>query len=670
MTRTIHLYTPYYLSDDFERQKELDRCLEKNIAVAEVDRIFLMIDDGHTPPFTSDKLTVIPINGRPSYADWLDLTARHSTDAISVLANSDIYLDETAALLPQIFDTSPQALAAISRYEIEGDKVSMHPKPQWSQDVWVIDGRVPVPDAIRRKMEIPLGVPRCDNKIGYVFSVHGYDIFNPCKFVRTFHLHETQLRSYDNHVDKRILGGTAWVHPSETLTTPSKMVFDIWSLKPDPVERIKVNDTIIVKERQGLGTPKRKISNAIVAYDRNWQFPAITEQHAFERMAEDLALRETDGSVIYLAFPWATLIDNLLHNKKNPERTAFFRQKLLSLKPRLAGAQSVITTCQHIHMLRFQELFDEMGVTDIFWSHAVQDQPALPKFPGIALHAFPLYPVQAKDLWKAPAIPKKHLYSFVGAKANQYYLTESRNIIIDDLSKTHTGFITGNDTWHYNKVVYDHQVRGLAKTADNLVDNDASKNFQKILRESVFSLCPSGTGPNSIRLWESIGLGSIPVILADNLALPGNPALWKEAAVFCKEDKASILELPDRLKAIHADPDHLARKRHAMAQIWELYGIDNFVHDIRRLMLERLQAHAGQMPRMAPAATVPVSDAAAPSLTALTTQILLAPDDIAERLKRDRPGIEALLETATESQRAIFTRALEVRDLKSIWETA
>ncbi|SPF81822.1 exostosin domain-containing protein [Pseudoprimorskyibacter insulae] len=659
----IHLYTPYYLSEDHERQKELDRCLEKNIAVAEVDKIFLMIDDGHQPPFTSEKIEILEIKGRPTYVDWLDFTEKYSSSAISVLANSDIYLDKTIKGLEDLFASSTQAFVALSRYEIEGSKSYMHKNPHWSQDVWAIDGAVPVPSAIRKKMDIPLGVPRCDNKIGYVFSVHGYDVFNPCEFVRTYHLHETQMRSYDNHIDKRILGGTAWVYPSKTLTTPSHMVFDCWTLKPEPIERIKVNDTIIVKERQGLGSTKRKPSSAIVAYDHNWQFPAITEQHAFNKMAEKLHLSHDDGSVKYFAFPWATLIDNLLHNKKNPEKTAFLQQKLYAQKANLAGAKTIVTTCQHIHMLRFQSLFNEMGVTDIFWSHAVTGQETLPEFKNINIHPFPLYPVQAKDDWRQPSMKKKHLYSFVGAKANQYYLTEARNIIIEDLSKTHTGYVVGNETWHYNKVVYDHQVRGTEKNADALVDNKASENFKTVLRQSVFSLCPSGTGPNSIRLWESIGLGSIPVILAENLALPGSQELWKEAAVFCKEDKKSILEIPQILKDIHSDAEALQRKRHAMAQIWRLYGIDNFVHDILALMIKRTQEA-----RIAPVAPIVNKESYQErTLNSITSQILLSPEAFKPRLTSDRKLIEGLLAEAKETQKEIFYRALAVRDLSSAW---
>lgn len=677
MKRPLHLYTPYYLSEDFTRQKELDACLKKNLAVEAIDRIFLLVDDGHIPPVTSDKLTIIHTKGRPNYAQWIDMTRQNSGNAISILCNSDIYFDETAQDLQSVFQASDHAFVALTRYEIVGETISMHPNPHWSQDVWAIDGAVTIPDGLLKKLDIPLGVPRCDNKIAYLFSLFGYDIFNPCKFVRTYHLHETQLRSYDSHVDKRILGGTAWVYASEAIETPSRMVFDVWTLQPDPVERVKINNTIVVKEKQGLGTPKRKIDSAIVAYDRNWQFPAITEQHAFERLAEDLHLHSIDNSVKYLAFPWATLLDNLLHNKKDPEKTAFLKQKLLSLKPRLEGAQTVVTVCQHIHMLRFQDLFKEMGVTDIFWSHAVNSQPALPQFPEIALHAFPLFPVQAQGHSSTPPKRKKHLYSFMGAKANQYYLTQSRNIIIEELSKTNTGLITGNDTWHYNKVVYDFQVRGLVDKPDALVDASASNRFREILQTSVFSLCPSGTGPNSIRLWESIGLGAIPVILADDLALPGDPALWQQAAIFCPETREAILELPKKLKALHADGNALKAMRHAMAQIWELYGADNFVYDVRALMLQKTQQNRLQ-PKSAETILKSVgatgdsknSGALPRNLTSLTSEILLNPESATQILTRDRAHVTELITQASDVQKDIFMRALAVRNLKETWNNA
>ncbi|MGR3458064.1 MAG: exostosin domain-containing protein [Pseudooceanicola nanhaiensis] len=215
-------------------------------------------------------------------------------------------------------------------------------------------------------------------------------------------------------------------------------------------------------------------------------------------------------------------------------------------------------------------------------------------------------------------------------------------------------------------MVYDFQVRGLTDKPDALVDDKASDNFKKILRESVFSLCPSGTGPNSIRLWESIGLGSIPVIMADTLALPGKPALWQQAAVFCKEDRASILKLPEVLRKIHADPQALQQKRHAMAQIWKLYGLDNFVHDIRKLILEKSQM-LSQTP--ARATERPATPSSGPlSLNSITTDILLTPEQAKVRLKKDKAAIRQLLAEASATQQGIFSRALETRNLKADWD--
>jgi hypothetical protein len=117
-----------------------------------------------------------------------------------------------------------------------------------------------------------------------------------------------------------------------------------------------------------------------------------------------------------------------------------------------------------------------------------------------------------------------------------------------------------------------------------LVDDKASIEFQDSLRNSTFSLCPSGSGPNSIRLWESIGAGSIPVILADTYAPPGPRDLWERAAVFCAETKEAVRALPERLRALAAEPGRLRAMRQALRQLWLLYGRDGFVSDVQALM--------------------------------------------------------------------------------------
>ena len=118
-----------------------------------------------------------------------------------------------------------------------------------------------------------------------------------------------------------------------------------------------------------------------------------------------------------------------------------------------------------------------------------------------------------------------------------------------------------------------------------LVDCAAPIEVGRILRESIFSLCPSGSGANSTRLWESIGCGSIPVVLSDNYLPPGSKALWELATVSCPERQEDILALPDRLAAMAGDKELLERKRHAMRQLWMIYGPDCFIYDIQKLFL-------------------------------------------------------------------------------------
>lgn len=326
-----------------------------------------------------------------------------------------------------------------------------------------------------------------------------------------------------------------------------------------------------------------------IAMDTDWQFPAVTEQHAWIRLSSPQLRLPT--SMLYVAFPWATLIDKL--HSKAPDRD-FHLGRFERFCELLPKSVRKVTVCQHIQGRKYQHLFHQAGIDDVFWSHTTHTDVASANKGGDSLrfHPFPLYPVQVPEALpeagsESDALPRKYLFSFIGARANEYYLTESRNLILDILAADPRGLILGRDSWHYQKVVYDFQIKGGVAEVDaaKLVDTSASNQFRESLLQSTFSLCPSGSGPNSIRLWESIGAGAIPVILADTWAPPGDSRLWDMATVFCKEASDEIRALPDRLAEIANDPNRLVQMRHAMRQIWLLYGPDAFVTDVQDLIL-------------------------------------------------------------------------------------
>jgi hypothetical protein len=326
-----------------------------------------------------------------------------------------------------------------------------------------------------------------------------------------------------------------------------------------------------------------RLAPGCIGHDADWQFPAITEQHAYLQAARRLTASD---AAVYLAFPWATLIDRM--HAVGSKAAAPLLDTLDRLAEHTRRYRTVATVCQHIKGLEYRTLFERAGVTDLFWSHANKDSAGKGDGTSVAIHPFPLYPVQrpAPD-FDAEAADRPFLYSFAGARANQWYLTQSRNHILDLLRDDPRGLLRAREQWHFNKVVYDHQIRGKTADPKELLDEAAADEYRTILQRSVFSLCPSGTGPNTIRLWESIGFGAVPVVLADTYLPPGNPALWQQAAVFCAETPEAIRQLPDLLESIARDPAALREKRQALRQLWHVYGPEGFIHDVERLFVQR-----------------------------------------------------------------------------------
>ncbi|MFM6398089.1 tetratricopeptide repeat protein, partial [Planktothrix sp.] len=245
ISQNIVLFTPYYKANQPERQDELIYCLNRNIECPEIEKIVLLIDDGYQPELESPKTEIIQLSSRATYLDWIELTEKKFPDKISVLANTDIYLDESIAGLREIFSANPNGFVALSRHEQQGSEQTLHKNPHQSQDVWAVCGDYKFTESLKKSLSVPLGLPRCDNKIAYLFSVHGAKVYNPCNYIKIVHVHETQLRSYDKYGDTTILGSTAWVYPSENLSQPSKLKMNVWTLNPDEVENIEINHSLI-----------------------------------------------------------------------------------------------------------------------------------------------------------------------------------------------------------------------------------------------------------------------------------------------------------------------------------------------------------------------------------------------------------------------------------------
>lgn len=318
------------------------------------------------------------------------------------------------------------------------------------------------------------------------------------------------------------------------------------------------------------------VTKNIIGYKTDWQIPAATEKHAYDKIRE---YSKEFINTYYIGFPWATLFD-LIDCKKGTRAKQMFND-LQMLLP-LPSNVRVISVVQHILLEKHIELLKSVGVTDIFWCHA---RVGIDTIDGIRIHAFPIYPVQVPVFGcsQKQLNERKFLASFIGLVKHRLYKNSVREWI-HLLNNEEKFYIKGRDEWHYEYSVYQKSVRGEGR--DVLLERE--RHFQEIeyrsvMAESVFCLCPSGTGPNSIRLWECLEYNCIPVILSDQLKLPGDHEKWKEGVIFIDECEADIAELPELLSRISNDKIKLRKMQKALEELKMSYGKESFVTDIEKL---------------------------------------------------------------------------------------
>lgn len=198
-----------------------------------------MIDDGTPVPPRDPRILTLCLAGRPTYLDWIRAARRLCPGHIAVLADSDIRMDASLALIGRIFARDARAFVAISRFDQAGAELRPHPRPWLSQDAWAYVPRADEDTTHDALLAVPLGIPRCDNKIAYLFNCMGFTLYNPFPTVRLVHVHETGRRYYDSR-DRRVIGTVAHVHPGATLTDPAEVALEVWTARASQVRRVSV----------------------------------------------------------------------------------------------------------------------------------------------------------------------------------------------------------------------------------------------------------------------------------------------------------------------------------------------------------------------------------------------------------------------------------------------
>ncbi|EGR1577626.1 exostosin domain-containing protein [Vibrio parahaemolyticus] len=269
-----------------------------------------------------------------------------------------------------------------------------------------------------------------------------------------------------------------------------------------------------------------------LVYDRHWQLPAKTELWSFELFMENKTF--LPKNIEFIFFPWASLIDAIDHN--NIKIANELLSALDNIPPRFGIKR--VTVAQHIFCDRYVEVFKRAKVSAIFWSHKRLNEHCLS---GVKILPYCLYPVMAMKYSTSETIPldrRKYLFNFIGSYQEGLYLSKIRQELFKlKGDAVNSIYIRKRNEWHFEGDVYRNQINGLLDgelaVKKKLYEE---KEYVHALSNSKFTLCPSGSGPNSIRIWESLLFGSIPVILSDGLDLINESVLSDIVVKFSEND--------------------------------------------------------------------------------------------------------------------------------------
>lgn len=190
----------------------------------------------------------------------------------------------------------------------------------------------------------------------------------------------------------------------------------------------------------------------------------------------------------YIAVPWTQILNTHWLDFPGRQPRDYYLRILSKEK---ITQQNNITVCQHDSYLLLKEYFKHLNITKVFscanYTYDKMEDIDIISMPYINIHNF-------------NKVDKDILVSFLGSATHDIRDKIKQNIVNPNIIFRETYHISNN----------------FSKT-DKLKEE---KEYIDILSRSRFSLCPRGSNPNTVRFWESLAAGAIPVLVSDDYALP------------------------------------------------------------------------------------------------------------------------------------------------------
>lgn len=306
-----------------ERLAEILEAFHRNLQEPELDRIVALIDEQYQGRESVDDPKVVWETfdcsrfeyGRPTYRVFFDLVNKHTESPydINIVANSDIVVSNDIALLKNL-DLEGLCLA-LTRWDFVDGKADL---VAWdnSQATWIFQGKIRPLGWV----DFPMGAWASDNRLAWQLRHDDYVVLNPCKEIKTLHIHQSNIRNIAKHVGgnsanvRRITLAECRLH-AKRKSLCGLIAFSLWGndpkyckgatqnavlakhLYPGWTIRFYHDDTVpesILRELRELNADLVKMEATIGSSGAFWRFLAADDP-GFERWI----IRDADSRLNY-----------------------------------------------------------------------------------------------------------------------------------------------------------------------------------------------------------------------------------------------------------------------------------------------------------------------------------------------------------------------------------
>jgi len=242
----------------------------------------------------------------------------------------------------------------------------------------------------------------------------------------------------------------------------------------------------------------------------------------------------------YVAVPWTQILNSHWLQFPGNKGREYFLKELSKCK---INTKNNFTVCQHDSFKQLKLYFKHLNITKVFCTLHSNDD---------VINDIDLIPISfAFEKEFRNDLQKNILVSFVGASTTH----PVRNTMKQKL--TGDQFIY-RDEYHVSSLDQNKEAEEY--------------EYKTMLERSHFTLCPRGSSPSSVRFWESLSAGTIPVLISDDWALPEWD--WDNTIVRISENEVENLNY-SKLGSMLYNMDREKMKKNCLLA-YEKFKKDNF----------------------------------------------------------------------------------------------